>query len=209
MTEEYQKNVYDHFKSYDVLKMLEGILDGGNHYLRLEDGKVKVRNISMPLGSPWVHVKHHIDLDCGLWNQVIFKGVVPRLPSGQQFVPRGCQGCWKVVVKPRTLQQLFNLLNVQKMLGRPSKCGIEHRESVHGLYGGYFYNTSREGGLECYEAVKAAMLENEFLAPLVDEVDGLGKTTRVILKRACTEMEHGSVIQQNGSLLRNKISLRI
>ena len=187
---EYEKNPYDHLKAYDVLKLLAPIIDGGNHYLRPEDGKVKVRNISLSKDTPWVHVKHVNEFDCGLWNQVIFKGVVPNLPSGQKFVPRGCQQCWKVCVKPRTLQQLFNLLEVQKKLDRPSKCGMELRESVHGLYGGYFYNKSLPAGLECYGAVKSAMLENEHLAPLVDEVDVHGKTTRVILKRACTEFEH-------------------
>ena len=41
-----------------------------------------------------------------------------------------------------------------------------------------------------YDIVKAAMLENRILAPLVDEVDEHGKTTRIILKRGCTELEH-------------------
>jgi len=187
---EYEKNTYDHLKAYDVLKLLEPILDGGNSYLRPEDGKLKVRNLSLSKDTPWIHVKHVNEFDCGLWNQVIFKVVVSKLPSSQQFVPRSCQQCWKVCVKPRTLQQLFNLLEMQKKLGRPSKCGIEVRESVHGLYGGYFYNKSLPAGLECYEVVKAEMLKNEFLAPLIDEVDTHGKTTRIILKRACTEFEH-------------------
>ena len=187
---DYEKNPYDHLKSYDVLKLLEPIIDGGNSYLRPEDGKLKVRNIQLSKDTPWIHVKHVNEFDCGLWNQVIFKAVVSKLPSSQQFVPRNCQQCWKVCVKPRTLQQLFNLLEMQKKLARPSKCGIEVRESVHGLYGGYFYNKGLSAGLGCYDIVKAAMLENEHLAPLVDEVDIHGKTTRVILKRACTEFEH-------------------
>lgn len=184
------KNIYDHLRSYDVLKMLEPLLEAGNHYSRLEDGKIKVRQNALPTGTPWIHPKHHISLDCGLWNNIIFKMVVPQLPADQRFVPIGCQNCWKVCVKPRTLQQLFVLLGIQKKLNLPSKCGIEHRESVHGLYGGYFYNTSLPAGLKCYEIVKAAMLDNEHMAPLIDEVDSHGKTTRIILKRACTEMEH-------------------
>ena len=53
----------------------------------------------------------------------------------------------------------------------PSKCGIEERPIVHGLYGGYFYNDSLEEGLECYEKV-------------CDAVD-----MPISLKRGCTEFE--------------------
>jgi hypothetical protein len=190
MTDDYVENIYDHLKAYDIVTLLKPLLDGGNHTLRLEDGKAKARHHSFPRETPWIHVKHAKGLDCGLWSQVTFAGVVMNLPTAEQFVPRWCQGCWKVVVKPRTLQQLFNLLELQKKLDRPSKCGIELRATVHGLYGGYFYTKSLQEGIDCYEAVKAGMLDNEWLAPLVDEVDKLGKTTRVILKRACTEFEH-------------------
>ena len=188
MTE--KDNVYDHLKAYDIVNLLAPLLDSGNHSMRLRDGKITPRFSSFPKDTPWIHVKHARGFKCGLWSQVTFAAVVQNLPREEQFVPRHCHNCWKVVVKPRTLQQLFNLLELQKKLDRPSKCGIEHRPSVHGLYGGYFYNTSLQEGLECYEVVKAGMLGNKYLAPLVDEVDVLGKTTRVILKRACTEYEH-------------------
>ena len=190
MTDDYVSNPYDHFKAYDVISLLKPLLDGGNFYLRPEDGKVKADKIAISKDTPWIHIRHTVGFDCGLWNQIIFKGVVPLLPREQQFVPRNCQECWKVVVKPRTLQQLFNLLELQKALDVPAKCGIETRETVPGLYGGYFYNKSLAAGMECYNTVKIAMLENEYLAPLIDEVDVHGKTTRIILKRACTEFEH-------------------
>lgn len=190
MANEYAENVYDHLKAYDIIRILEPLLEGGNYYLRVEDGKAKIRYIGLPKDTPWVHVKHTTGFNCGLWNQITFKSVVPNLPSNQKFVPRHCQQCWKVVVKPRTLQQLFNLLEVQKKLDLPSKCGIETRESVPGLYGGYFYNKNHDAGLRCYDKVKIAMLKNEYLAPLINEVDEFKRTTRIILKRACTEFEH-------------------
>jgi hypothetical protein len=95
------------------------------------------------------------------------------------WVPSDCQGCWKVVVRPPTLLALFALEHLQKRLDRPSKCGIEVRESVHGLYGGYFYNLSLEDGRECYAAVRAAVDADELLGPDVP----------VLLKRGCTEYE--------------------
>lgn len=187
---EYEKNVYDHLKSYDIVTILKPLLDSGNFYLRPEDGKIKARFVSLSGDTPWVHVRTIDGLDCAMWHQITFNAVSRLLPLGQAFVPRKCQSCWKVVVKPRTLQQLFNLYEVQKRLEMPCKCGIETRESVNGLYGGYFYNKSLEAGQQCYETVKQAMAGNEFLSPLLDEVDENGRTTRIILKRACTEYEH-------------------
>ena len=184
------KNPYDHLKSYDVISILQPLVDNGNFKLRPEDGKFENKNMSISKNTPWIHVKHSPGFKCGLWNQVIFDIVVRQLPHDQKFVPRHCQNCWKVCVKPRTLQQLFNLLEMQKKLDRPSKCGIEQRESVPGLYGGYFYNKGHQAGMNCYDIVKNAMLENEYLSPLIDEVDNFGRTTRIILKRACTEFEH-------------------
>ena len=190
MTDKPKISPYEYFRSYDIVGMLAPLLDGGNHYLRQKDGKAKAKVISLARDNPWVHVGHLQKNDCGLWNQLTFKGIVPNLPSGRRFVPRGCHECWKVCVKPRTLQQLFNLHEVQKKLHRPAKCGIELRPSVPALYGGYFYNASLDEGLECYDIVKNEILKNDYLAPLVDEVDVHGKTTRIILKRACTEFEH-------------------
>jgi len=181
---------YDHFKAYDAVKMLQPLIDEGSHYFRLEDGKAKVKLATIPSNAPWLQSKGSPGLNCLLWHTILFDRVVPYLPAHKKFVPIGCQSCWKVVVKPRTLQQLFNLHEMQKKLDLPSKAGIELRKSVPGLYGGYFYNRSLEQGLACYDIVKSALLENRVLAPLVDEVDEYGKTTRIILKRGCTELEH-------------------
>jgi len=181
---------YEYFNAHDILTLLAPLLDGGNFYLRPEDGKAKAKIVTLPRDTPWVHVKYRVENDCGLWHQLTFNGIVKNLPTISQFVPRGCQSCWKVVVKPRTVQQLFNLHEVQKKMDISSKCGIEIRPAVSELYGGYFYNRSLEEGLECYDLVKKEMLENNKLAPLVDEVDDDGRTTRIILKRACTEFEH-------------------
>ena len=181
-------SVYDHLKANDIIGSLTPLLDSGAYKLRKADGKFVIKQIQASTSTPWIHIRHVYDFDCHLWHQIVFDVVSSKLPK--RFVPRKCQQCWKVVVKPRTLQQLFNLHELQKQLDRPSKCGIEVREAVHGLYGGYFYNKSLEEGLLCYDIVKNALLQNEVLSPLVDEVDENGRTTRVILKRACTEYEH-------------------
>ena len=190
MEKEAPYSFYEHLRANDVIGQLRTLLDHAGWNLRTADGKLFARHPTISTDTPWLHVQTAPGLNCGLWHQITFNMVSMTLPVAERFVPRHCQNCWKVVCKPRTLEQLFNLLELEKSLGRPSKCGIEQRDSVHGLYGGYFYNKGKEAGLECYEAVKEAIAENEVLAPLLAEADADGRTTRLILKRACTEFEH-------------------
>ncbi len=95
-----------------------------------------------------------------------------------KIIPSPCHECYKVVVRPRSLDELFKLYTLQQKMDLPSKCGIEPREEVDALYGGYFYNKGLEAGRECYEKVKTAVAEA--ISPDVD----------IYLKRACTEFEN-------------------
>jgi len=70
-------------------------------------------------------------------------------------------------------------MKIEQSLGRPSKLGIEPRETVCGLYGGYFYNHSLGEGLECWKVVRDA----------VDKDPNMGESIPIVLKRACTEFE--------------------
>ena len=104
------------------------------------------------------------------------------LAKHKKFVPSFCENCWKVVVKPRTLRELYQLRNLQReMVARDKncwcKCGIEERFWVPGLYGGYFYTDSFEQGAERYAQVRTN----------VDRV--ISPDVPVILKRYCTEFE--------------------
>lgn len=98
------------------------------------------------------------------------------------FVPDRCLNCWKVVVRPQTLQQLFSLqsLMIEMVEKDPEcycKCGIERREWVYGNYGGYFYTTSKEAVQERYKQVRK--LVDEKISPKVP----------VVPKRYCSEFE--------------------
>lgn len=155
----------------DILERIKPLLEKQGYYLRDEDGKVTVE-LHQTWNTPWHHLYDNGKSDCYLWHSIIFDVC--------GFIPAGCLNCFKVVVRPKTLKQLFALLDLQKELGRPCKCGIETRPNVFGLYGGYFYNRSLEEGLECYKAVKEAIENDSVLNPIAD---------KVILKRACTEFE--------------------
>lgn len=93
------------------------------------------------------------------------------------MMPVRCLQCWKVVVSPRTLTELFALARLQDEMGHSSKCGMEPRNYVNRLYGGYFYNDSLPEGLDCWEKVREAV------------TDTISPDVPVILKRGCTEFE--------------------
>ena len=172
---------YKELKGNNFVRLLSPLLKAGIMSLRQSDGKF-IAGIKPAWDTPWVHVKHSYSANCYLWKDITFEHIVKKhLPISDWFVPIGCQNCFKVVVRPKTLKQLFALEELEKRLDHPSKCGIEIRDSVHGNYGGYFYNRGLDAGLDCYKKVRES----------VDADNELGPDISVILKRACTEMEHG------------------
>jgi hypothetical protein len=168
---------YDWMVAHDILQHLRPLWEQGGWRLR-EDGKL-VADPKTAIEGPWHYIKHRWELDCYTWHHIIFEHISKRLVIGQKFVPARCQECFKVVVRPKTLKQLFALEKLQISMDRPCKCGIEVRDTVHGLYGGYFYNIGLQEGLERYQEVRAA----------VDADKHLGPDVPVLLKRACTEFE--------------------
>lgn len=119
---------------------------------------------------PWVYTQYMYEADCDHYHRVYFK-TLGRIHSF-------CRSCWKVVARPRNLVQLFDLYEFQCTLGHPCKCGYEARDTVNGLWGGYFYNRSKEEGLERYKEVR-------------EWADSIDPEIPVILKRYCTEFEIG------------------
>lgn len=174
-------SLWEWLKAHDVLEWLKPLWDGGGWYFN-DDGKLEINKQAIAIHTPWVHHGHTGWARCMLWSRVMFYAASMQMPKcfadGEMFVPSGCQNCYKVVVRPKTVTQLFELDKLEEEMGRASKCGIEVRDSVHGLYGGYFYNLGLDAGLECYKAIREAVDQR------------LGKDVAVILKRGCTEMEH-------------------
>lgn len=175
-----KQNYYKWLCGNDVFEWCKPLLEQAGWIWRESDGKIHAQLKPGVAETPWHHVKSDYRLKCGLWHQIMFDLVGSKLPDGKQFVPSKCQQCFKVVVRPRSLRQLFALVDIQKSMGMPSKCGIERRQSVHGLYGGYFYNVGLPEGLERYNQVREA----------VDMHELMGTDVEVFLKRGCTEFEH-------------------
>ena len=116
--------------------------------------------------TPWLHVKPYHDgkNNCSRYQQIYNECF--------KFIHSNCLNCWKVVLRPRNLVELFEVRRYQKNLRRSSKCGTELRAFVPAKYGAYFYNDSMEEGLDILETVRKDFPK-----------------CGAILKRGCTEFE--------------------
>jgi len=117
------------------------------------------------------------EIGCRYWQNIIN---MPGLYT-KGIIPTYCMDCYKVVVSPNTVRELFAMLEPMEELNWKSKLGVEYRDTCGRNYGCYFYNRGLEAGQECKAVVRK----------LVDEV--LSPEHDVFLKRACTEyeLEHG------------------
>lgn len=172
-------SIYDEIKSKNIIGAVKHLLRQDVLELRHSDGKLMPCHLKNTWETPWSHHKLSYRSNCYMWKDIFFHNLVQAvLPVDKWFVPRHCQDCYKVVVRPPTLKALFALEKLQYKLDHASKCGVEIRDTVFGLYGGYFYNRGLDEGLACYKMVKKAVNEDPALGDIP-----------VLLKRACTEME--------------------
>ena len=162
-----------------------------NYFYRGEDGKIDCTQRMQP-DPVWAYIKPGMNQNCLFWHAILFDAI-----HEKKRVPIPCQNCWKVVLMPRDIEELFASYLLIHELGRPGKCGTEgDRANTDRFYGAYWYNNSIEEGLECYELVKAQVeRDRTFEATILDAPlkvrfsNGYDGPPRVLLKRACTEFE--------------------
>lgn len=167
------------------------LVNNHNYYYRGDDGKIDCQKRMQP-DPPWAYVKMGLNQNCQFWHHVLFTQVFNRAK-----VPINCQNCWKVVLMPRDIEELFASYILLHELGRPGKCGTEgDRPNTNRLYGAYFYNNSVEEGLECYEIVRGAIERDKVYETRIWDChikarfgNGYDKAPKLIFKRGCTEME--------------------
>lgn len=160
----------DNLVNGDILTDTGNKLLSAGYIIRAKDKKITPVFHSVSSDVPWVYVRPNNTRECNFWHQIVFETY--------GLFPTGCLNCWKVVVRPRTVKELFMLHEYQNnVYDNFCKCGIEVRKYVFGNYGGYFYNDSLEQGMDCYRRVREDI--TKFISPNIP----------VILKRACTEYE--------------------
>jgi hypothetical protein len=116
----------------NVINGMKDLFDSG-WYVDIATKKITCKP-GVDHNTPWIYVNPNPNMYCGLYRQVFLTG---------KFVHSYCMGCFKVVVKPRTVKELFALYDLQLNEAKPKdwycKCGIEERKYVPVQYGGYFY----------------------------------------------------------------------
>jgi hypothetical protein len=176
-----KKISYDKLGDEDLIRPIVMFLRESANYHIGDDGKVHTTMWGVEPDTPWSHNSSDSEKDCGLWHNIMF--------DLYGFIPTPCMECWKLVVAIDTVEQLFDMDEMQAEMDYFSKCGIEVRDYVSRLYGAYFYNDSLDEGQERYHQVIDAMEKRPILAPLLEPKDEDGYPRNVILKRACTEFE--------------------
>ena len=176
-----KKISYDKLGDEDLIRPIIQFLKHAANYHIGPDGKVHTTMWGVEPDTPWIHNNSDPAKDCGLWHNIMF--------DLYGFIPTPCMECWKLVVVMDTVEQLFDMDEMQVELGEYSKCGIEVRDYTPRLYGAYFYNSSLDDGQERYHQVIHAIKNRPILAPLLDDRDDDGFPKKVFLKRSCTEFE--------------------
>jgi hypothetical protein len=160
---------YGKWKRIDLANLVARIESMG--YLLSPTGSITRTTLAQGVSYdvPWNYTRPHMFKQCHVDHAIKFDSL--------GYIPPRCLECWKVVVGPRTVSELFKLLELQNSDTHPCKCGIEVRTYTPRLYGGYYYNDTLDLGRECYERVRKQV--SEHISPEVP----------VVLKRGCTEYE--------------------
>jgi hypothetical protein len=147
-----------------------------------QQGRIEPISVGAAVNTPWVFIAKGRHKFCGIYNGIMCQQ--------HNLIPTYCRfQCWKTVIKPRNLAELFRLYNVLTRLQLPSKCGMDIRDYTFGAWAGFVYACSVPEGRR-YHAKVTEALKKEFGQDQVstDGSDFPEKVT-VILKRGCTEME--------------------
>jgi len=116
-----------------------------------------------------------------LWEGAPAAGCIRHMAVFNAFgaIPKYCFECYKVVIAPRTIVELFKLLISYQTLKLPNdntrKCMVETRNYSSGSYKGFVYCRGMEDGNEVYRIVKQAVSSD--ISPEIS----------VTLKRGCSE----------------------
>ena len=164
-------SVYSQLKTEDYIRYLQPAIDSGQLRWSNEYPDKLEPMTRGALENNWVVIIQNKEQQnqC-MFNSKILFNMVSKYYS-PRLVPSYCQECWKVVTRPKTLRQLWDIYELQTAEQIPAKCGMEERSEVFGPWGAYWYTRSVEEGRALHARLSVLM------------------DTPLILKRGCTEME--------------------
>ena len=162
------------FQRLQLVDVIEPIREMIGKGITVKGDELHVDQIVVP--SPWVVNQVDTERNCELWT-IWF--------NRYRFIPAGCRQCWKVTYSPKSLKEVYQVLELQdeeKGLGLPAKAGMENRAWT-GNQGGYsaFWYLPLGCGLH-----RARGLHTRIKSELTKLIK---YSPDLILKRGCTEFE--------------------
>ena len=148
-------------------------------------GKISILTHALEYNIPWIFTGEQNNT-CGPLLDVYWHKF--------NIIPLRCrESCWKVVIKPQTVHELYQLYKLMGQLyvldGYSGKCGLDGRWYTKVRYAGFLYNNTREEGQACYERVHELMSDDEYFTTMFMHEQTTGQDC-IILKKGCTEMQH-------------------
>ena len=155
---------WDHIESV-ITQKLEPLVSSGKFTIDL-DGKIRLHR-KLVIDIPWVFVRGREFGDCYMFKDIWFEHF--------KIIPSFCQAyCYKVVIKPRTVKELFETYETLRAMNVPSKAGLETRAYQQGHYRAFIYCNGLQDGERRFKEARAAIPAD----------------IPVVLKRGCTEFEY-------------------
>jgi len=135
---------------------------------------------------PWIFINFDVRKKfCAFWNAVCTMRF--------SLIPTNCRtNCWKTVIKPRNVLELFETYDTMRNLDLPSKIGMDLRNYSYGAWAGFVYADTLEEGRKYYTMLKNAVRP---------------KRIPIILKRGCTEMERIKPSDQWDEITKRELDL--
>jgi len=116
--------------------------------------------------NPWVHFGKAKGMPCYIRHALYFNAF--------GMIPEFCvKSCWKTIIKPYTLSDLFRINDYLEEGDLTAKCGLDIRDNTFGTYLGCLYSETHEEGKAVEERVKKVF-------PDLD----------IFTKKGCTEFEN-------------------
>lgn len=176
MGESREISYYETLRQSDIIRWIRPLLENGNWALRADDGKLYVRHPHLAYEYAWHYVRlDRMVMECWIFHTLIHNTINKAIP--EPFIHSRCHRCFKVVVLPRTLKELFALEQIQLETDYQCKYGLDLRPYTDTAYAGFFYQDSLAAGVRTYIDIRER----------VDEA--IGPDVPVYLKRGCTEFE--------------------
>jgi len=172
--------LYEQLCAIDIIDPILDLWRNGKMSAGL-DGKFRLHD-EMNLARTWIITKICPERSCTKW-----LGIYHRY---YRILSPPCKDCWKVVMAPRTIQDLIDVQKLQAELGWPAKAGLEQRDYTSGIgsYRAFWYcpfTKGLEGGRAHFKRVQKA-LEKHFGK---EKIDWYLEHGELYLKRGCTELE--------------------